>query len=234
MGDSALILGQRLGAWCGHGPILEEDIALANVALDLLGQARLWLSLYGEREAGEREARAGAAARSEDELAFLRQPGEYRNLLLVEQANGHFGDTMARQYYFDAWHTLALEMLAASNDSAVSAIAAKAGREAAYHLRRSHDWIVRLGDGTEKSHERTQRSLDDLWTYTGEMFEGGFEALHDRWIQRVTETFAEATLQVPQATFMQTGSRQGRHTETLGYLLAEMQALPRAFPGAKW
>ncbi|MGH9485532.1 MAG: 1,2-phenylacetyl-CoA epoxidase subunit PaaC, partial [Terriglobales bacterium] len=196
LGDSDLILSQRLGAWCGHGPALEEDLALTNVALDLLGQARLWLTLAGEREGGGRD---------EDQFAYLRDAGEFRNLLLTEQPNGDYAHTMARQFFFDAWHLPLLETLAASSDAAVAAIAAKAACEAAYHLRRSRDLIVRLGDGTAESHQRVQAAVAALWPYTGEMFAADevdrsvvdLEALRPRWQQEVETTFARATLAVP-------------------------------------
>jgi len=225
MGDSDLILSQRLGAWCGHGPVLEEDLALANVALDLLGQARMWLSLYGERE---------GLNRTEDDLAFLRDAGEFRNLLLVEQPNGDYAFTMARQFYFDAWHKLALDQLALSGDASVAAIAAKAAKEVAYHLRRSRDWVVRLGDGTDESHRRMQAAIDALWPFTGEMFDEYFNNLQPAWQAEIEATLNLATLTVPHDTWMHRGGRQGIHTEKLGPLLAEMQFLQRAYPKAAW
>ncbi len=165
LGDSPLILAQRLGEWVGHGPILEEDIAQTNVGLDLLGQARLWLSY-----AGEVESRFEAAGRDEDQLAFLRDAGDFRNLLLVEQPNGNFADTTARQFLFDAWHLLLLRALAGSSDPRIAGIAAKGAKEAAYHVERSGDWVIRLGDGTDESHAKMQAAIDELWMYTGEMF----------------------------------------------------------------
>jgi len=243
LGDSPLILAQRLGEWVGQGPVLEEDIAQTNVGLDLLGQARLWLSY-----AGEVEARFAAAGRDEDQLAFLRDSGEFRNLLLVEQPNGSFADTMSRQFLFDAWHLLLLRALAGSNDARIAGIAAKGAKEAAYHAERSGDWVIRLGDGTEESHLRMQRAIDDLWMYTGEMFvpdaaelalaETGIaadvRALAAPWRQHVHTVLTEATLEVPGDAFMQKGGKQGVHTEHLGHLLAEMQFLQRAYPGARW
>lgn len=233
MGDSGLILSQRLGAWCGHGPVLEEDLALTNVALDLLGQARLWLTLAGERE---------GKGRDEDALAFLRDAGEFRNLLLVEQPNGDYAHTMTRQWLFDAWHHPLLEMLASSPDAAVAAISAKAVKEAAYHLRRSRDWVIRLGDGTEESHARMQAAVEALWPYTGEMFQSdevdraavNLEALRPRWRQEIEGTLGKAALAIPQNEWMQHGGKRGMHTEKLGPLLAEMQFLQRAYPGAQW
>ncbi|MBL6749612.1 MAG: phenylacetate-CoA oxygenase subunit PaaC [Nevskia sp.] len=242
LGDNALVLSQRLSEWCGKGPALEEDMALTNVALDLIGQARLWLSYAGELD-------SAGAGRSEDELAFLRDAGEFRNLLLVEQPNGSYADTLMRQFLFDAWHALALRELAASADPRVAEIAAKAQKEVAYHLRRSSDLVVRLGDGTEKSRAMMQAALEQLWPYTGEMFQGdaldrdaaasgaGFDpaGLRAPWLDYVGEVLAEATLKQPPAeAWMHSGGKQGRHTEKLGFLLAEMQFLQRAYPGARW
>ena len=243
LGDTPLILAQRLGEWVGHGPVLEEDIAQTNVGLDLLGQARLWLTY-----AGEVEARFRPAGRSEDQLAFLRDAGEFRNLLLGEQPNGNFADTTARQFLFDAWHLLLLHTLAGSTDARIAGIAAKGAKEAAYHVERSGDWVIRLGDGTDESHAKMQAAIDDLWMYTGEMFAADAidEALIDAgiaadvrslaapWRQQVDAVFGAATLKTPEAVFMQQGGKRGVHTEHLGHLLAEMQVLPRAHPGARW
>ena len=247
LADNGVVLAQRLGEWVGKGPALEEDIGSTNVALDLLGQARLWLAY-----AGEIEAAAGARARSEDDLAFFRDSGEYRNLLLVEQPNGHYADTIARQFLFDQWHVLLLDGLARSRDARIAAIAAKAVKEARYHVERSSDWVVRLGDGTDVSHARMQQSVDALWTYTGEMFtvdatervlvDAGVAVdnarLHAPWLASVRAVLDEATLAVPDETFMQgargRGGKQGVHTEHLSRLLAEMQVLPRSYPGAAW
>lgn len=243
LGDSPLILAQRLGEWVGHGPVLEEDIAQANVGLDLLGQARLWLAY-----AGEVEARYAATGRDEDQLAFLRDAGGFRNLLLVEQPNGDFAATTARQFLFDTWHLLLLDALAASTEPRIAGIAAKAAKEAAYHAERSGDWVIRLGDGTDESHGRMQAAIDGLWMYTGEMFAADaaelelaaagvavdVRALAVPWRQRVDAVLTEATLAAPAETFMQKGGRQGVHTEHLGHLLAEMQFLQRAYPGARW
>ncbi len=237
LGDNALILSQRLSACCGHGPVLEEDLAMTNVALDLLGQARLWLSYAAEIE---------AKGRDEDQLAFLRDAHEFRNVLLVEQPNSHFGDTLARQYYFDAWHSLLLQQLQRSNDVRIAAIAEKAVKETAYHLQRSRDWIIRLGDGTEESHRKIQTSLNELWRYTGELFEvdaidlalqaqcGDLSALYEPWLEEVNDTLCAATLKLPEESWMQRGGKRGVHSENLGYLLAEMQFLQRAYPGATW
>lgn len=239
-GDTALILSHRLSEWCGKGPALEEDVALANVALDLLGQARLWLSLAGELE-GE--------GRDEDALAYHRTDREFRNVLLVEQPNGDYAHTLVRQLYFDLWHSLALGVVARSPDRRFAEIAAKAQKEVAYHLRRSSDLIIRLGDGTEESHRRTQAAADALWPYTGELFDTGFAnaapstdllhvdfgALREDWLHSLGHIFQTATLRVPPPdAWMHKGGAQGIHTEHLGYLLAEMQVLPRTFPGARW
>ena len=243
LGDSPLILAQRLGEWVGHGPVLEEDIAQTNVGLDLLGQARLWLVYAGEVEAG-----FAATRRDEDQLAFLRDAGEFRNLLLVEQPNGNFADTTARQFLFDAWHLFLLRALAESMDVRIAGIAAKGAKEAAYHVERSGDWVIRLGDGTDESHAKMQAAIDDLWMYTGEMFapdaielaliEAGIAAdvrsLATPWRQQVDAVFAAAALVAPGAAYMQQGGKRGVHTEHLGHLLAEMQVLQRAFPGARW
>jgi ring-1,2-phenylacetyl-CoA epoxidase subunit PaaC len=238
--DSALILSQRLMEWCGKGPVLEEDMALANTALDLLGQARLWLAYAAELDDKQRD---------EDQFAFLRDSRDYRNLLLVEQPNGNYAQTLVRQFFFDTWHHLALAAMVESSDEHVAGIAEKAIKEVTYHVRRSSDLIVRLGDGTEKSHALVQEAIDELWTYTGEMFVVDaidselastrafpeFGSLRQRWLEHVQQVFQAATLRVPAAdAFMQSGGRQGRHTEKLGYLLAEMQILPRTYPGATW
>ena len=243
LADSPLVLAQRLGAWVGKGPILEEDLALTNVGLDLLGQARLWYAY-----AGEVEARYAGKGRDEDQLAYLRDGGEYRNLLLVEQPNGNFADTIARQFLFDAWHQLALGGLSRSRDPRIAEIAAKSAKEVTYHVERSSDWVIRLGDGTDESHAKMQAAVDALWTYTGEMFMAGAgeTALADAgiladvrtlaapWRERVAHVLAEATLAVPPDAHMQKGGKEGVHTEHLGYLLAEMQFLQRAYPGAQW
>ncbi|HEV7329397.1 MAG TPA: 1,2-phenylacetyl-CoA epoxidase subunit PaaC [Bosea sp. (in: a-proteobacteria)] len=239
MGDNCLILGHRNSEWCGHSPALEEDIALANTALDLIGQTQLWLGLACEAE---------GKGRRPDEIAFLRDVSGYRNLLLVEQPNGDFGRTLMRQYLFDAWHLPLLKALMGSADKRIAEIAEKASKEVAYHLERSADLVVRLGDGTAESYTRMQAAVDFLWPYTGEMFladaldeelvaaglapEPG--SLKAAWQEHVTRTFAEATLKAPEKSFAQKGGRRGVHSEHLGYILAEMQFLQRAYPGASW
>jgi ring-1,2-phenylacetyl-CoA epoxidase subunit PaaC len=239
LGDNCLILSQRLGEWCGHGPILEEDIALTNFALDLLGHARFWLSYAAEVE---------GAGRDEDQLAFLRDPSEFRNLLLVEQENGDFAETIARQFYFDTWHLLILDKLRSSTDTRVRGIADKAVKEVRYHLQRSTDWVVRLGDGTAESKRRMQAAIDLLWMYTGEMFEMDsidqemlncgvgvdLSMVRERWNEHVGKVLDQATLTMPAATWMQRGGKQGVHTERLGYLLSEMQVMQRIYPGLQW
>lgn len=239
LGDNCLILSHRLSEWCAHGPVLEEDIALTNVALDLLGHARFWLSYAGEVE---------GAGRGEDKLAFLCDANEFRNVLLVEQPNGDYAMTTARQFYFDAWHYLLLERLQSSRDGRVAEIAAKALKEVTYHRERSCDWVIRLGDGTAESHRRMQAAIDDLWVYTGELFEVDavetemiergvgvdLAKLRQPWLDGVKRTLGEATLRNPQGEWMQRGGKRGVHTENLGYLLAEMQFLQRAYPGAQW
>ncbi len=238
-GDSALVLAQQLGAWVAHAPVMEEDVAIANVSLDLFGEARLWLAYAGELE---------GKGRDEDRLAFHRGSREFRSALLVEQRNGDYAATTVRGYFYDLWASLALRALAASKDARIAAIAAKTRKENAYHLRRSADWLVRLGDGTQESRERTQRAADELWRFTGELFIGdeidtsmaqagiGFlpASLLDEWFARVRADFALATLAVPADCFMQRGGKKGVHGEVLGYILAEMQVLPRAMPDAVW
>ena len=239
LGDSPLVLAQRLSEWCGKGPVLEEDLATTNTALDLIGQARLWLNYAGELE---------GRGRDEDALAYRRDAHEFRNALLVEQPNGHYGDTIARQFYFDAFHLPLLRALCNSADERIADIAAKSAKEVAYHLERSVDWVIRLGDGTEESHARMQRSVDDLWMYTGELFTADAidqemaaagiapdpATLREPWLATVRRVFEEATLTLPGDAFMQKGGRQGVHTEKLGFLLAEMQYLQRAYPDARW
>lgn len=240
LGDTALILSQRLSELCGKGPALEEDMALANTALDLLGQARLWLSYAGEIE---------GAGRGEDHLAYLRGDREFHSVLLVEQPNGNYADTMMRQLYFDTWHSLSLTRLARSADPRIAEIAVKSNKEARYHLRRSSDLIVRLGDGTEESHALVQAAADALWPYTGELFVGdavdtemvtseeGFDpaSLKGDWHQFVANVFDSATLRLPAPdAWMHKGGKQGLHSEHLSYLLAEMQVLHRAHLGAAW
>ncbi|MBB3425830.1 MULTISPECIES: 1,2-phenylacetyl-CoA epoxidase subunit PaaC [Rhizobium] len=239
IGDNTLILGHRVSEWCGRGPALEEDIALANTALDLIGQTQLWLALAGEVE---------GKGRSADDLAYLRDGFEFRNILLVERPNGDFGKTLMRQFLFDAWHYLLLRALKGSADPRIAEIAEKAFKEVSYHLDRSRDLIIRLGDGTAESHRRMQEALDELWPFTGEMFVGDAvdatltqagvtpepQSLKAGWDEIISDALAEATLKRPTDGYMHKGDRRGVHTEHLGYLLAEMQFLQRAYPGATW
>ncbi len=240
LGDDALILGHRLSEWCGHGPYLEEDIALANLALDCLGHAEALLTLAGQVE-GE--------GRTADDLAFLRDAYEFRNAQMVELPRGDFAFTIVRQFLFATYACLLYEALQQSVFEPLAGIAAKALKEMRYHLRHSREWIRCLGDGTEESHRRTQNALDELWMYTGELFEvddtlqtltqahiaPDMTALYSAWNAQVMTTLQEATLTVPEnPPYMATGGRRGHHTEHLGYLLAEMQFLQRAYPGAKW
>ncbi|SHN27129.1 ring-1,2-phenylacetyl-CoA epoxidase subunit PaaC [Duganella sacchari] len=240
LGDNALILSQQLSQWCGKGPALEEDMALTNVALDLLGQTRMWYEYAAELE---------GAGRDEDTLAYLRDAHDFKNCLLLEQPNGNYADTLVRQFYFDTWHYFVIEGLTRSSDARIAAIAEKSLKEVTYHLRRSGDLMVRLGDGTELSHARTQNAVNELWMYSGEVF--AYDAVDEamvaagvapvadelraHWLAHVAEILAEATLAMPSAdAWMQKGGKQGRHSEHLGYILAEMQFLQRAYPGATW
>ena len=237
--DDALILGHRLSEWCGHAPALEEDMALANMGLDLLGQARELYSYAADVE---------GQGNDEDKFAYLRDVRQYRNLLLLEQPNGDFARTMARQFFYAAFADLYWRAMMKSTDATLAAIAAKSEKESAYHLRHSSEWMVRLGDGTEESHRRAQAAVDDLWPYTGEMFgvdeseraliERGVAVdpatLHRQWLKTVSNVVGEATLALPKSGWMQQGGRSGRHSEHLGHLLSELQSMQRTFPGATW
>jgi ring-1,2-phenylacetyl-CoA epoxidase subunit PaaC len=223
-GDNGLVLGQQLVALIGHAPVLEEELGLANVALDLLGHARMWLAYAGEVD---------GAQRTEDDLAFFRIAAEFRNALLVEVPNGSFAETIVRQYLFDAWHVPALATWSQAGDERIAAIAAKALREARYHVVRSSDWVVRLGDGTAESHARMQAALAQLWPYTHDLFVDG-DVEREAWLAEVRPLLARATLTLPDDGWQPTGGTRGRHTEHLSYLLAEMQSLRRAVPGERW
>ncbi|WP_437880674.1 1,2-phenylacetyl-CoA epoxidase subunit PaaC [Pseudomonas sp. LRF_L74] len=240
LGDSALIQGQRLCEWCGKAPALEEELALMNVGLDLVGQARNWL---------EYAAELLADGRSADDLAFRRDERAFRNLLLVEQPNGDFAMTMTKQFLYDAWHFQVLEGLCASSDERIAGIAAKALKEVTYHLRRSSEWVQRLGDGTEESRRRMLAAIPTLWRFTVELAAGsdGEKALAaagiaadpaqvaSAWLKQVESLFASVDLPVPPAAhYFYLSGRTGMHTEHLGILLAEMQFLPRAYPDATW
>ncbi len=237
--DDALILGHRLSEWCGHAPMLEEDMALANMGLDLLGQARELYSYAATVEGGDND---------EDKFAYLRDVMQYRNLLLLEQPNGDFARTMMRQFFYAAFADLYWRAMMKSGDATLAAIAAKTEKESAYHLRHSSEWIVRLGDGTEESHRRAQTAIEDLWAYTGEMFDVDDSerslidlgiaidpaTLKPQWLKTVSDVIGEATLTLPKSDWMQQGGRSGRHSEHLGHLLSELQSMQRTFPGATW
>jgi len=239
MGDNALILAQRIGAWCGHAPAVEEDIALANVSLDLIGQTKLWLGLAGDLE---------GKGRSADDLAFFRDARAFRNALLAEQPNGDFAHTLMRQFLFDAWHHPMLVALKSSSEPRIADIAEKAEKEARYHLERSEDLIIRLGDGSEESRERMQGALDALYPFAGELYAADaidadlaargiapdLADIGERYLAYLKPTLEEATLKAPADAPTRKGGKQGLHSEDLGYLLAEMQWMQRAYPGAKW
>ncbi len=239
LGDNPLILGQRMVELVAAYPELEEELANANFALDFLGQARMFYSYAGELE---------GKGRSEDDFAFLRDENEFKNFLLIEQPNGHFGDSIIKLVLFESFYLLLLEALMHCSDQRVAEIASRAEKEIRYHLRHNRQWFVRLGDGTEESHERVQASLDNLWQYTGEMFavddidqafadtfDGpDLDAIRDQWIANVTEIVNEATLTMPDAGHMASGGKAGRHSEHLGYMIAEMQYLQRTHPGVTW
>jgi len=239
LGDSPLVLAQQLGGLIAQAPTMEEDVALANVSLDLLGQARALLSFAGELE---------GRGRDENDLAYFRESHEFHNLLLVEQPNGDFAQTQLRQFLYDAFAIELWTQLQRSSDATLAAVAGKAVKETAYHVRRSADWVIRLGDGTEESARRLHAALANLWMFTGELFltdavddamaEQGVAPLASRlepaWRTRVESVFTDARLDVPETAWPQRGGKLGRHTEHLGHLLAEMQVLPRTHPGARW
>ena len=234
LADNTLILAQRNAEWCGHGPILEQDIAITNISLDLLGQSRNFYQ-YAATLTGDQA--------SEDSLAYLRKEREFKNCLLVEQPNGDWGQTVLRQFFFSTYQFLLYQKLQEGKDEQLAAIAAKALKEVTYHLRWSSEWVVRLGDGTDESHNRMLKAIDELWRYTGELFmpaayekAAGIDVslLHNGWQKKVTEVFAEATLPVPEKVFMQSGGKEGIHTEHLGYILAELQYVQRAYPNSLW
>jgi ring-1,2-phenylacetyl-CoA epoxidase subunit PaaC len=239
LGDDRLVLGHRLSEWCGHAPILEEDIALANIALDLVGQATLLLGLA---------ARTENAGRDADALAFLRDAMDYRNVQLVELPRGDFAFTIARQYFFGTYALLQADALRQSTNTDLAGIAAKMFKENRYHVRHSGEWMLKLGGGTQESHRRLQDAVDQLWRYTGELFLPDdverrlaasrvaveSAALESRWREQVDETLRRATIDIPEVKWMQRGGREGRHTEHLGLMLTEMQVLQRQHPGASW
>ncbi|MEY2918106.1 MAG: phenylacetate-CoA oxygenase subunit PaaC [Bacteroidota bacterium] len=239
LADTTLILAQRNAEYCGHGPILEQDIAITNISLDLLGQSRYFYQYAATLIGGDTD---------EDKLAYLRKEREFKNLLLAEQPNGDWGQTILRQYLFSQYQYLLFKHLQNSKDEQLAAITVKALKEIKYHLRWSSEWVIRLGDGTTESHSRMLKAIDELWRYTGEMFisasyeiqtaedETGFDCavLKDEWLQNVTLVFKEATLPVPENNFMQTGGKEGMHTEHFGYILSELQYMQRAYPNSTW
>lgn len=239
LADNTLILSQRLGEWCGHGPVLEQDIALANIALDLLGQARMLYDYAGEIE---------GAGRTDDDFAYFRDTHQFYNVMLVEQANQDWAYTMARQFFFDTFHLYNWQALCHSKDPRLAEIAEKSLKEVTYHLRFSAEWMLRLGDGTALSNQKIQTAVDDLWMFTGELttptetdqwaaaaeIAPDFTLLKQAWEQKTNAILTEATLSKPTNDWMQTGGKDGRHTEQLGFILAEMQHLQRTYPGQKW
>jgi ring-1,2-phenylacetyl-CoA epoxidase subunit PaaC len=239
LGDDRLVLGHRLSEWCGHGPILEEDIALANIALDLIGQATLFLKLAGETE---------GKGRTEDDLAYFRDATDYRNVQMVELPKGDYAFTIVRQFLFDVFSYHLLEKLQASPNSGIAGIAAKGFKEVRYHVRHSSEWVLRLGDGTGESHDRAQKALNGVWRFSAEMFQPDavdlemaasgvapdLESLKPQWDKVVRDVLERATLVVPDEPPGMTGGRRGRHTEYLGHMLSEMQIVARSHPGAEW
>lgn len=239
LADNALIIGHRNSEWCGHGPVLEQDIAISNIALDFIGQARNFYQYAAEL--------SGNGA-TEDSLAFLRDVPEFKNVLITELPNGDWAQTTLRQFLFSAYQYYSYQQLQNSSDTRLAAIAAKSLKEVTYHLRWSSEWVIRLGDGTEESKQRLLTAVDELWNFTGELFlPAGYETallqenmgvdlsiVRQQWNQKVQEVFAEATIQIPEKSWAQQGGKTGIHTEHLGYILAEMQFLQRAYPGAEW
>jgi ring-1,2-phenylacetyl-CoA epoxidase subunit PaaC len=239
LGDTSLIQSHRLSEWTGHGPFLEEDLALTNIALDVLGRAKSLLEYAGKIE---------GKGRSEDALAYLRNEREYFNTLITELPNGDYAKTILRQAFIDTFDLLLYSALTASKDETLRGIAEKSVKEIRYHKRHSHSWVVRFGNGTEESRQRLEKALDDLWEYTGELFEMNetdqeliasgiavdLNKLKAEWTREISELFNSAELRKPDTGYMHTGSRQGIHTEHLGFILAEMQTLPRMYPTAKW
>lgn len=239
LADNALILGHRNSEWCGHGPVLEQDIAISNIALDLIGQARNFYQYAAQLTGNDA---------TEDSLAYLRDEREFKNCLLVELPNGDWGQTILRQFFFSTYQYFLYRQLQKCSDEQLSAIAEKALKEVTYHLRWSSEWVIRLGDGTEESKQRMMHAVDELWSYTGEMFVAvsyelsafskGFgidlSGIKNSWDEKIRSVFEEATLPVPVNTWMQTGGKEGKHTEHLGFVLAEMQFLQRAYPNSEW
>jgi ring-1,2-phenylacetyl-CoA epoxidase subunit PaaC len=253
LADNSLILGQRNAEWTGHGPVLEQDIAITNISLDLLGQARNFYqyaaTLYNQFNSEEKKAVDKYVPRlwkdynrelQEDDLAFLRDEHQYLNFLITELPGGDWAQTVLRQFFFSAFQFYLYQQLQNNSNTQLAAITEKSIKEVAYHLRWSGEWVIRLGDGTEESNRRIKEALKDQWMFTGEMFTPGFYDFIDvtpfkeDWMKKIQSVFSQATLDVPQQTWMQTGGKEGRHTEHLGYLLAEMQYLQRAYPNSTW
>lgn len=234
LADTNLIFGQRNAEWCGHGPILEQDIAITNITLDLIGQARSYYQ-YAASLIGNHA--------TEDSLAYLRNEREYKNLLICEQPNGDWGQTVLRQFLYSSFQYQLLQLLLTHNDQTLAAIAEKSLKEVKYHLRWSSEWVIRLGDGTEESHQRMENAVAELWRYTGEMFkpaayekELGIDvaSLKYEWSKNVKQVFDEATLSIPSGVWMQEGGKTGTHTEQLGYILTDLQYMQRAYPNSEW
>ena len=255
LADNNLILTQRNGDWCGHGPILEQDIAITNITLDLIGQARNFyqyaaslINTQSELQGSKVPPKEGFREASEDTLAYLRKEREFKNCLLVEQQNGDWAQTILRQFFYSVYQYLLYEKMQHSKDAQLASIAAKAIKEVKYHVTWSSEWVIRLSDGTVESKTRMEKAINELWRYTGELFvpapyekkmiEAGIapnvEEIKNDWLKKVEEVFAEATLKLPEGIFMQTGGKTGIHTESFGFMLAEMQYLQRAYPGAEW
>ncbi len=257
--DNALVIGHRISEWCGHGPILEQDIAITNISLDHLGQARS-LYQYAAQQFNQLSAEEQkdffsspllqqvTTAIDEDDLAYLRDVWDYRNVLLTEQPNGDWANTVARSLFLDAFNYYFVTELKNSKDETLAAIAEKSLKEVTYHLRWSSEWVIRLGDGTEESHARMQKAVNEMWMYSGEVFKAteadtkmeeagigaSLEKIKTRWQQHIQSIFDEATIELPKNNWMQEGGKEGRHTEHLGFILAEMQFMQRAYPNMEW
>ena len=244
LADSSLIMGHRLSEWTGHGPMLEQDIAISNIALDLIGQARNFYQYAAEiiNSNNEKEKRV-----TEDDLAYLRDTGDFKNLLITELPNDDWAKTVGKIFFFSTWQFYFYQKLIHSTDRQLSAIAEKALKEVTYHVKWSSEWVIRLGDGTEESHNRMLKAIDELWKYTGELFSStsyeqvasdgsgvDISRLREAWMNKVKEVFSEATLTIPGKTLMQTGGKEGKHSEHLGNILPELQYMQRTYPGCDW
>ena len=256
LADNSLILGQRNSEWCGHGPVLEQDIAITNISLDLIGQARNFYqyaaTLINNQSAAKVSPPAGGGdlegAATEDSLAYLRKEREFKNCLLVEQQKGDWAQTILRQFFFSQYQYLLFQQLQNSKDNQLAAIAEKSLKEVTYHLRWSSEWVIRLGDGTDESHHRMIKAIDELWKYVSELFQAvsyelqasregcgvDVSKLEVEWMNKVKEVFADATLTIPGKTLMQTGGKEGKHTEHLGSIFTELQYMQKTYPGCEW